>query len=122
MTHAARPGSRMHARTTGDESRHVTGGAAYVWDASRVPWIPDLFSAPELQRVLDRTRQERLAAIPYFAGLMSGETDALIESFSGEPELHHPTRGRVKGARAFARFVGDERAWLSERYATVEPV
>jgi hypothetical protein len=27
----------------------------------------------------------------------SGETDALVRSFAGEPELHHPIRGRVKG-------------------------
>jgi SnoaL-like domain len=41
--------------------------------------------------------------VPYYAGLLTGETDALIDSFAGEPQLHDPVRGRVKGALA----VGD---------------
>jgi len=36
-----------------------------------------------------------------------GEIDALIGSFAGEPELHHPVRGRIKGASAFERFVDE---------------
>jgi hypothetical protein len=87
-----------------------------------VPWIPELFSAPVLQRVLDKRRRERLAAVPYFDGLMTGEIDALIASFAGEPELHHPVRGRVKGAAAFGRFVADTNRWLVERKVTVEDV
>jgi hypothetical protein len=72
-----------------------------VWHASPVPWIPELFSASALARVQANAGRERLAAVPYFAGLVAGETEALIKSFAGEPELHHPIRGRVKGARAF---------------------
>jgi len=89
-----------------------------------VPWIPELFSAPALQHVLDerRQRRERLAAVPYFDGLRTGETDALIKSFAGEPELHHPVRGRVKGVRAFARFVTDTNRWVAERNVTIEDV
>ena len=60
--------------------------------------------------------------MPYFAGLMSGETDALIRSFAGEPELHHPVRGRVKGRNAFERFVIETNAWLTERNAAIEDV
>ncbi len=48
--------------------------------------------------------------MPYFDGLMTGEIDALLGSFAGEPELHHPVRGRIKGAAAFERFVDDTRA------------
>jgi hypothetical protein len=58
----------------------------------------------------------------YFAGLMTGETEALINSFAGEPELHHPVRGRVKGARAFERFVVETNAWLAERNASGDDV
>jgi len=87
-----------------------------------MPWMPELFSASAVQRVLDERRQERLSAVPYFDGLISGETEALIESFAGEPELHHPVRGRVKGAGAFTRFVAETRAWLDERHVTVEAV
>lgn len=87
-----------------------------------MPWIPDLFSAAALARVRSQARHARLAAVPYFAGLMAGETDALIKSFTGEPELHHPIRGRVKGARAFERFVSETNAWLADRNASVENV
>src|SRR5204863_9434821 len=62
------------------------------------------------------------AAVPYFAGLMAGEPDALTRSFAGEPELHHPVRGRVKGARAFAAFVGETHAWLKRRNASGEDI
>jgi len=86
-----------------------------------VPWIPELFSAPALQRIEDE-RRRRLTAVPYFDGLISGETDALIESFAGEPELHHPVRGRIKGADAFGRFVTDTNAWIAERNVTIEDV
>jgi SnoaL-like domain len=92
------------------------------WNPSAVPWVPELFSAPVLERVLERRRREHLGAVPYFDGLISGETDALIESFAGEPELHHPVRGRVKGIPAFARFVADTNAWIAERNVSVEDV
>jgi len=70
-----------------------------------VPWQPELFSGRALAQIWERRaerskrRAERLTAVPYFDGLMSGEIDALIGSFAGEPELHHPVRGRIKGAR-----------------------
>jgi hypothetical protein len=67
-----------------------------------MPWMPELFSAPALERILDERRHERLPAVPYFDGLITGETDALIESFAGEPELHHPVRGRIKAPRRSA--------------------
>ena len=87
-----------------------------------MPWQPELFSAPVLQRILDRRRQERLASVPFFDGLIMGEIDALVGSFAGAPELHHPVRGRVKGAAAFERFVTETRTWLAERNVTVEDV
>ena len=87
-----------------------------------MPWLPELFSAPALQRILDERRQERLTAVPYFDGLITGETDALIESFAGEPELHHPVRGRIKGAQAFGRFVTNTNTWIAERNVTIEDV
>ncbi len=84
-----------------------------------MPWMPELFSAPALERVMEQRRRKELAAVPYFAGLMAGETDALVRSFAGEPELHHPVRGRVKGARAFEAFVAQTNEWLAERNASV---
>ncbi len=80
-----------------------------------MPWLPELFSGPALAQIFDRAAADARAAgpVPYFAGVRSGETDALVGSFAGEPELHHPIRGRVKGRRAFERFVAETNAWLS---------
>jgi hypothetical protein len=86
-----------------------------------MPWIPELFSEPALERIRTET-SGALAAVPYFQGVISGEMDALVRSFAGEPELHHPIRGRVKGRRAFERFVADTNAWLAERNAVLGDV
>jgi hypothetical protein len=82
-----------------------------------MPWIPELFSAPVLERIRQAVDARAAAPVPYFAGVSSGETDALVRSFAGEPELHHPIRGRVKGRRAFERFVTETNAWLTARNA-----
>jgi hypothetical protein len=84
-----------------------------------MPWLPELFSAPVLERIRRHAEADARAAapVPYFAGVRSGETDALLGSFAGEPELHHPVRGRVKGRRAFERFVTESNAWLTARNA-----
>jgi hypothetical protein len=86
-----------------------------------MPWTPELFSAPVLERFLRQAAADDRAAapVPYFAGVASGEIDALVGSFAGEPELHHPIRGRVKGPRAFERFVTDTNAWLTARNVAV---
>ncbi len=77
-----------------------------------MPWVPELFSAPVLQRLREKLRRDELETVPYFDGLMAGEPDALIKSFAGEPELHHPVRGRIKGTRAFESYVTEMNAWL----------
>ncbi|MGB0094745.1 MAG: hypothetical protein WBP81_19700 [Solirubrobacteraceae bacterium] len=83
-----------------------------------MPWFPELFSAPVLEQIRRQAVDARaVAPVPYFAGVRSGETDALVRSFAGEPELHHPIRGRVKGRRAFERFVTETNAWLTARNA-----
>ena len=79
-----------------------------------MPWAPELFSAPALQR-LEEKRQRRLSTVPYFDGLMAGELDALVGSFAGEPELHHPVRGRIRGKRAFEEFVTEVNVRLGRR-------
>ena len=86
-----------------------------------MPWLPELFSAPVLQRLEER-RQRELETVPFFDGLMAGELDALIGSFAGVPELHHPIRGRIKGARAFEAYMTETNAWINERNVSVEDV
>jgi hypothetical protein len=87
-----------------------------------MPWVPELFTAPALARIWEDERRRRLALVPFFAGVMTGETRALVESFAGAPELHHPVRGRVKGVAAFERFVSELRTWLTEHSAAPEDV
>jgi hypothetical protein len=87
-----------------------------------MPWAPELFSFPALEAIKEKRRRTHLRSVPFFDGVMAGEMDALIGSFAGEPELHHPIRGRIKGRRAFEQFVTEIRAWLSERNVKVEDV
>jgi hypothetical protein len=87
-----------------------------------MPWIPELFSAPVLERVEREKELKRLDAVPYYDGLMSGEHEALIGSFAGEPVLHDPRRGRVIGVRAFEAYVRELRSWLVHRNMTLDPV
>ena len=62
-----------------------------------MPWVPELFSAPALERLGERHRRDHPGPIPYFTGLETGDVDAMVNSFGGVPELHHPVRGRIKG-------------------------
>ncbi|MCA1846769.1 MAG: hypothetical protein LC792_26965, partial [Actinobacteria bacterium] len=87
-----------------------------------MPWVPELFSAPVLEKLKEKWRLDKLPAVPYFDGLFAGEPAALVESFAGEPELHDPIRGRVKGTRAFEGFVTETNSWLTERNVSVEDV
>jgi hypothetical protein len=86
-----------------------------------MPFTPELFSAPALER-LEEKRQQELVAVPYFDGLMAGEPDALVKSFAVVPELHDPVRGRVKGTRAFEAFVSETSSWLRRHNVSVEDV
>src|SRR3954453_3279077 len=90
-------------------------------DACPMPWVPELFSAPALER-LEEERRHKLATVPYFAGLLAGEPDALVKSFGGEPEVHHPVRGRIRGARAFEEFIAETTAWIAERHISIEDI
>jgi hypothetical protein len=87
-----------------------------------MPWVPELFTAPALQQILDQRHRDELAAVPYFDGLLAGEPGALVESFAGEPLLYDPVRGRVKGVPAFTAFVARTRDWLVQRNVSVETV
>ena len=86
-----------------------------------MPWAPELFSAPVLAR-LEEQRQHKLVDVPLWDGLMTGELDALIGSFAGQPEVHHPVRGRIRGAQAFGAFVAELNAWFRRLHVSVEEV
>ena len=80
-----------------------------------------MFSAPTLAR-LEEQRRHKLVDVPLWDGLMTGELDALIGSFAGQPELHHPIRGRVRGAHAFKAFITELDAWFRRCNVSVEEV
>ena len=86
-----------------------------------MPWWPELFSAPVLARVQEKWQRD-LATVPFFDGLLAGDFDALVGSFAGEPQLHHPVRGRIRGVRAFETYVTETNAWLRQRNVSVENV
>jgi hypothetical protein len=86
-----------------------------------MPWVPELFSAPVLERVKEKWRRE-LETVPFFDGVLSGEFDAVVDSFAGEPEVHHPVRGRIRGTRAFKSYVAETNGWFHERNAPLENV
>ena len=86
-----------------------------------MPWAPELFSAPALERIQEKWQQE-LVTVPFFDGLLTDEVDALVGSFDGEPELYDPVRGRVRGTRAFEAFVAETKEWLSRNNASIEDV
>jgi SnoaL-like domain len=54
--------------------------------------------------------------------LMADEPDALISSFAGEPELHDPERGRIKGARPFRAYATWMNGMLNQHNVSVENV
>ena len=87
-----------------------------------MPWIPELFSEPVLERLREKRERERLEAVPYYDGLMSGEHEALIRSFAGEPVLHDPLHGRIKGVRAFEWYVTALKALLARQNMSFDPV
>jgi len=86
-----------------------------------VPWIPELFTAPLPEQAQERWGRE-LVTVPFFDGVLTGELDPLVRSFAGEPELHHPVRGRIRGVPAFEEFVIATRTWLTERNVSTEDV
>jgi hypothetical protein len=86
-----------------------------------MPWVPELFTAPVLERLQEQAQQD-LDPVPFFQGVLTGETDALIGSFAGEPELHHPVRGRIRGVRAFEAYVSDTNAWFRQANVSVDDV
>jgi hypothetical protein len=86
-----------------------------------MPWVPELFTAPALQALEDK-RHRKFETVPFFDGILTGEIDALIGSFAGEPELYHPVRGRIRGRREFEAYVRDTQVWLTERNCAIEEV
>ncbi|MDF2506146.1 MAG: hypothetical protein K0Q52_5 [Microbacterium sp.] len=87
-----------------------------------MPWFPEQFSAKFLASLQPESNGGAVAAVPYFDGVLSGDIRALVDSFAGAPELHHPTQGRVQGEEAFSRFISAEGDKLRSAHAVATPV
>ena len=69
-----------------------------------MPWLPEVFTAPVMEQILEQRRRDALVAVPYFDGLLAGDPDPLVESFAREPEVHAlPTLLEFQASRAAAR-------------------
>ena len=83
-----------------------------------MPWIPELFSsAPVLQRVLDERRlRQRLTAVPYFEGLLTGrgrQRSSNRSPVSRSCIIRFAAASRPRSPRSSATSP-DTRAWLLE--------
>lgn len=87
-----------------------------------MPWSPDFFAAEFLAERAREQPDAPLAPIRYFDGILADDVDALVRSFAGEPEVHDPVRGRIKGEAAFRRYVEETSAALRASNATIENV
>ena len=87
-----------------------------------MPWVPELFTRRRCGAYCDQRRRDRFVTVPFFDGLLAGEMDALVGSFAGEPELHHPVRGRIKGYGRSRRIARETQAWLTKRNVSVDDV
>ena len=87
-----------------------------------MPWMPELFSAQARVKLEIKQERDELSAVSYFAGLIAGEPDALVKSFAGEPEVHDPVRGRIKGTQAFGVFMSETSSWLGRHDVSVEQI
>lgn len=56
-----------------------------------MPWLPELFSAPVPERALRQDADARAAGpVPCFAGVISGETNALVVRWDPARREHRP--------------------------------
>jgi len=87
-----------------------------------MPWAPELFTWPALQRLQDARRVDELRRVPYLDGFLTDEPEALVGSFSGEPLVHDPIRGRIRGVAAFKAYFAHMHEWLDEHHVAVEDI
>ena len=85
-----------------------------------MPWLPELFSAPLVERIQRQAADERAVnPMPYFAGVQSGETEALLRSFAGEPELHHTIEETCSVPRPVSPSTSEAGAASSPKSASI---
>jgi hypothetical protein len=85
-----------------------------------MPWIPELFSEQVLEEWRERQARQRVVDVPYYDGLVAGEPDALVAAFAGEPQVHHPVRGRIKGEWQLRAYAAEVAGWFGTRGAQAQ--
>ena len=61
-------------------------GSGREWNAWFMPWAPELFSAPALERILDERRQEG----EYQRALAAGDVEAAVAAFEPDGYVREP--------------------------------
>jgi hypothetical protein len=87
-----------------------------------VPWLPEAFTAPVQERLIEQRQLDSLTIVPFFDGLLTGDHDALVDSFAGEPDLYDPLRGHVHGAAALRAYADEMRDWVGRDRVQIEDV
>ncbi|WP_170763295.1 hypothetical protein [Ruegeria lacuscaerulensis] len=59
-------------------------------------------------------------AANFFSNLLSGNIEAILDAFEGEPVMDAPRSGLVTGRNAVARFLKEEKAWLECLGASID--
>ncbi len=59
-------------------------------------------------------------AANFYSDLLSGNFDAVLDAFEGEPIIDAPRNGLVTGYKDVANFLGEEKAWLESLGASID--
>ena len=87
-----------------------------------MPWFPDFVGAVELARSQERVAGRMDPVGQYFTALNRGDTGALETVWPGEVVVYDPRAGEIRGHRQLRRFVDQNRSWLAEHHARIDPV
>ena len=87
-----------------------------------MPWFPDFIAAVELVRKQTRAAGKADPVTQFFTALNKGDTSALEDVWSGDVVVYDPRAGEVHGHRQLRRFVNQNKSWLGEHSAHIEPV
>lgn len=58
----------------------------------------------------------------YLAALGTGNRDAILSLFAGEPLIDDPRSGRIAGSEAVAVFVASQAQWMRDHKVEIEPL
>ena len=88
-----------------------------------MPWMPELFSTPVLERILEQRRRERVLAVPFFDGLHDRARPRRSSGRSpGSPSSITRCAGASRARPRSSASSPTPTTWMAERNVTVEDV